>query len=177
MMKTRDDFVSNSSSSSFVLCGKNARKGLKLLRAIAAKCEIPYSVEEEVELHLFAKNKNSARLWKKLEAGDDRSSYAYEGWRAPGEKPDPETTSFDYVEKPMSNYTFEQLDDKTLRLIEDVTFYVSDGYSSSVALKMLYLFFGRNGCAPDASESEQDFLEPSESEKFFAALAKGAEDA
>lgn len=41
-MKTRSDFVSNSSSSSFILDGEDAVKGISMLRRVFEKLETGY---------------------------------------------------------------------------------------------------------------------------------------
>lgn len=171
-MKVRLDFVSNSSSSSFVLSGRNARRGLKLLKKVFDKCEIPFQVETNVNMHFYAKNKNVDKLWTALsDERPPRKAGEYTG------RSDPDDVEWDYLDKSMSNWTLESLDDKTLRLVESVSFYVGDGQDDGVLpLKMLYMFLERNGCAPDASDSEQSFLETNCMEKFFAALAEGPEN-
>ena len=46
-----------------------------------------------------------------------------------------------------------------------------------MALKSLLLFFDRNGCRPDCSDSEKDFMSYTlDDEKFFAALATYREE-
>ena len=66
-MKTRFDFVSNSSSSSFILRGECAAKGIRLLKRIVESCEIPWEVEKEIVLHVHALNKNIPVLSRLLD--------------------------------------------------------------------------------------------------------------
>ena len=91
-MKIRLDFVSNSSSSSFILRGEYAAKGIRLLKRIVESCEIPWEVENEIVLHIHALNKNMPALLKLL--GDDNygnydgygSSYGYKSGDSPDEQ-------------------------------------------------------------------------------------------
>ena len=172
-MKTRLDFVSNSSSSSFILRGEYAAKGIRLLKRIVESCEIPWEVEKEIVLHVNALNKNMPALSKLL--GDDNygnydgygSSYDYKNSDSPNER------SWHLIEVPLSESGLSKLTDEALEKIEDIEFYLGDGNTLTLVLKLLYIFFQKNGCCPDALDTEQDFMRLECKEDFMYALACG----
>lgn len=169
-MKLRFDFVSNSSSSSFILRGEYAAKGIRLLKRIVESCEVPWEVENEIVLHVYALNKNMPALSRLLDDGNYGrcgSSYGYESDNSPDER------SWDSIEVPLSEFGLSKLTDEALEKIDDIEFYLGDGHALTLVLKLLYIFFQKNGCCPDASDSEQDFMSPDSREDFMYALACG----
>lgn len=165
-MKIRLDFVSNSSSSSFILRGEYAAKGIRLLKRIVESCEIPWEVENEIVLHIHALNKNMPALSKLL---DDNygSSYDYESSDSPDER------SWRSIKVSLSESGLSKLTDEVLEKIEDVEFYLGDGNTLTIVLKLLYIFFQKNGCCPDALDTEQNFMCPECKEDFMYALVFG----
>lgn len=172
-MKTRSDFVSNSSSSSFILRGEYATKGIRLLKRIVESCEIPWEVENEIVLHVHAINKNMPALSKLLDDdnygnyGRRSSGYDYENGNSPDE------LSWDSIEIPLSKSGLSKLTDEVLEKIDDIEFYLGDGYTLMLVMKLLYIFFQKNGCCPDALDTEQNFMSPDCKEDFMYALACG----
>lgn len=172
-MKIRLDFVSNSSSSSFILRGEYAAKGIRLLKRIVESCEIPWEVENEIVLHIHALNKNISALSKLL--GDDNygnydgygSSYGYKSGDSPDEQ------SWHSIEVSLSKSGLSKLTDEAIAKIDDVEFYLGDGNTLTLVLKLLYIFFQKNGCCPDALDTEQDFMCPECKEDFMYALVFG----
>lgn len=172
-MKLRFDFVSNSSSSSFVLRGEYAAKGIRLLKRIVESCEVPWEVENEIVLRVHALNKNMPAL-SRLLGGEDGGnygrcdlSYDYESSDSPDER------SWHSIEVSLSESGLSKLTDEALEKIDDVEFYLGDGYALPFVLKLLYIFFQKNGCCPDALGTEQDFMHPECTEGFMYALARG----
>ena len=165
-MKLRFDFVSNSSSSSFVLKGECAAKGIRLLKRIVESCEVPWEVENEIVLHVHALNKNMPALSRLLD-DDNYSSYDYES---------PDERSWYSIEVPLSEFGLSKLTEEALEKIDDIEFYLSDGHTLTLVLKLLYIFFQKNGCCPDALDSEQNFMRVTDNEKFMAALVTYTEE-
>lgn len=139
-MKLRFDFVSNSSSSSFILRGEYAAKGIRLLKRIVESCEVPWEVENEIVLHVHALNKNMPALSRLLDDDYDNygrytSRYGYENSNPPDER------SWHSIEVPLSESGLSKLTDEALEKIDDVEFYLSDGHTLTLVLKLLYIFF------------------------------------
>lgn len=172
-MKVRLDFVSNSSSSSFILKGEYAAKGIRLLKRIAESCEIPWEVENEIILYIHALNKNMSALSRLLDDNNygnyNKCSLRYncENSNSPNER------SWHSIEVPLSESGLSKLTDEALEKIDDIEFYLSDGHTLTLVLKLLYIFFQKNGCYPDALDTEQNFMCPECKEDFMYALACG----
>ena len=172
-MKIRLDFVSNSSSSSFILRGEYAAKGIRLLKRIVESCEVPWEVENEIVLRVHALNKNMPVLSKLLDGDNygnyDRYSSIYECENSDS----PNERSWRSIEVSLSESGLSKLTDEALEKIDDIEFYLGDGYTLTLVLKLLYIFFQKNGCCPDALNTEQDFMRPECKEDFMYALACG----
>lgn len=172
-MKLRFDFVSNSSSSSFVLRGEYAAKGIRLLKRIVESCEVPWEVENEIVLHVHALNKNMPALSRLL----DDDNYGNYGRCSPGYDCEngnsPNERSWHSIEVSLSESGLSKLTDEALEKIDDIEFYLGDGHTPTLVLKLLYIFFQKNGCCPDALNTERDFMCPDCKEDFMYALARG----
>lgn len=172
-MKTRNDFVSNSSSSSFILRGEYAAKGIRLLKRIVKSCEIPWEVENEIVLHVHALNKNMPALSKLLD-DDNYGNYGGYGSSCDYKNIDsPDERSWHSIEVSLSESGLSKLTDEALEKIDDIEFYLGDGHTLTLVLKLLYIFFQKNGCYPDALDTEQDFMCPECKEDFMYALVFG----
>lgn len=174
-MKTREDFVSNSSSSSFILNGGDVKKGVELLKLVAQACEIPWEIENEISLHAYVKNKDYQFVSKAVNdeyRDETRSGYWYD-W--PNGEADSEKVAYDSINVPFSCFGLEKLTDEIVEKIDHIEFYLDDGHSMKQVLKLLYLFFERNGLSPDAFDTEQNFLNLSDEEKFMRVLVFGPE--
>lgn len=61
-MKTRSDFVSNSSSCSFVIDSEHLESAVKLMDEKLYDLKIPSDIDNDIFILAFAKNKNVCKL-------------------------------------------------------------------------------------------------------------------
>ena len=164
-MQTRVDFVSNSSSSSFVINNDNnaVARALEAWARDFSELGVPYQVEN-ITVSFRVKNKNYEKVKKELaNAFPDNSFYSEPNsiTYLSGEKPDdeelyPYSLQTSFGELPEMH---KKLKKSTLNCIEMIDFCASDNdYHVALYLKLLYLYFERNMCMPDSSKSEQPFL-------------------
>jgi len=170
-MKIRSDFVSNSSSSSFILHRPDLQTAVKSLCQICEKYEVPWKIEDQISIRIHVKNKN----WQDVTAAlyDEYEGKAVNHGIYCGET-NPEAVPYDSIPLRFSNLDIERLAG-VVDKIEDIEFSVDDGYER-LELKLLYLFFERLGCNPDALDSEQNFMSMTDNEKFMAALIAYTEE-
>lgn len=168
-MKVRSDFVSNSSSCSFVIDAKHARKAY----IAASKLEglaVPYDIEEDITIWLYAKNKHVDMMFKSLQEHgiilEYQPPYHFDN-------EDPEDCCFD-----SSAITVEQFivfaekalsDIKLAELVDHITIESDDYGSGPMNLRDFYDFFKRNNCNPNAEDSEHEFT-TDDSTDFRSAL-------
>jgi len=163
-MKQRIDFVSNSSSSSFMV--KKASDLLKLLTDLG---EIPYQLADQLRFRVYVKWKNYPEVYefikgeKFVEPHYDSNTY----WRGSQYKwtpPEP-----DYVDT-IWDIDINQLvsiskDDSehVLDKLEGIEIQTDDNYDQGAlaVLSMLYEYFKIKGLEPDDSNSEVDFRKDS----------------
>ena len=171
-MKIRTDFVSNSSSCSFIIDAKHARKACEAVYSKLYGLEVPYDINSDVAIRLYAKNKNVDKLFAKLHES---------GFVSFSEKPyhyadeDPEEFSFDSIEIEVQSFielAKKLIDDEELvSLIERIVFDSEDYGSGPMNLRDVYDFFDRNKCNPNAEDSEHEFM--CEDESDFRSVLKG----
>lgn len=171
-MKIRIDFVSNSSSCSFIIDAKHARKACEAVYSKLYGLEVPYDINTDITVRLYAKNKNVDKLFAKLhESGFvsfSEKPYHYEN-------EDPEEFSFDSIE--LEVQSFIELgkklsdDEELVSLIEQIRFWSEDYGSGPMNLRDCYDFFDRNKCNPNAEDSEHEFM--CEDESDFRSVLKG----
>lgn len=171
-MKLRSDFVSNSSSCSFIIDAKNARKACEVAYSKLYGLEVPYDINNDIAVRLYAKNKNVDKLFADLhESGfvissDKPYHYADE---------DPEAFSFDSIDLEVQSFielAKKLSDDKELvSLIERIMFESDDYGSGPMNLRDFYDFFAINKCKPNAENSEHEFM--CEDESDFRSVLKG----
>ena len=177
-MKVRYDFVSNSSSSSFIVrgdCG-DVKLLVQKFAEIFHDCAIPWDLNDKVEISIATKNKHYKKLFRALKPDDkcDFSDY-YEDYRTHSQvKKDPEEVGWERI-----RINFEEL--KTANdigglvdLIEDIRFESQDENSSedNRMLARIFRFLNAIDCNPDASVSERNFLDENDHEKFYERMSE-----
>ena len=171
-MKIRTDFVSNSSSCSFIIDAKHARKACEAVYSKLYGLEVPYDINSDVTIRVYAKNKNVDKLFAKLHES---------GFVSLGEKPyhytdeDPEEFSFNSIEIEVQSFIefAKKLseDEELASVIERITFESDDYGSGPMNLRDLYDFFAMNKCNPNAEDSEHEFI--CEDKSDFRSVLKG----
>ena len=171
-MKVRSDFVSNSSSCSFIIDAKHVRKACEAVYSKLYGLEVPYDISTDITVSLYAKNKNVDKLFAKLHES---------GFVSFSEKPyhyedeDPEKLSFDSIE--LEVQSFIELgkkisdDEELANSIERIIFESTDYGSGPMNLRDFYDFFATNKCNPNAEDSEHEFM--CEDESDFRSVLKG----
>lgn len=176
-MKTRNDFVSNSSSCSFVLSANVCMAdALKFFVKTFGEDPIPYKLRDEVSIECYVKNKWLAQVKSKFDPEYDRSEWqnVYRDWRS-GQyvEKDPEEVSWDSIPIDFDDLSKLASDEQTLNMIDHLEFKCDDGnFTGLFFLRLLYAFFERNEMCPDCSDTEHYFIRTgSDDEKFIMKLA------
>ena len=171
-MKIRTDFVSNSSSCSFIIDAKHARKACEAVYSKLYGLEVPYDINNDIAVRLYVKNKNVDKLFAKLHES---------GFDSLGEKPyhyadeDPEEFSFNSIDIEVQSFIefAKKLseDEELASVIERITFESDDYGSGPMNLRDFYDFFAMNKCNPNAEDSEHEFI--CEDKSDFRSVLKG----
>lgn len=166
-MKIRSDFVSNSSSCSFIIDTKaNVRKTIDVISSTFNTNDIVPSMAYGVTVSLSVKNKDFAEVETCL-TGSSNFKMTYENYKTHEicEK-DPEGIGWDsiYLSVEQIIKAFSKNAD-ILNKIETIRFDCDDyEYDARSFLNLLYNFFERHGCNPDDSDTEHDFRTNEQSE-------------
>lgn len=159
-MKIRNDFVSNSSSCSFIIDAKRINLMQFAVDQQLSDLAVPADICDDIRIRIYAKNKNVNELYANLEhfgyvkPGYDFSIYEWT-------KDQLEDLSWSSIELSVGEFIglMHSVDEKTLSLIEQVMFETDDYGSGPANLKDFYDFFKRNNCCPNADDSEHGFID------------------
>jgi len=174
-MKIRSDFVSNSSSASFVV---NSGEGDVVLLAqkmgeTFTNVGTPWDYENYVEIKLRTKNKNFKEVWEAFK--EEKCEYVpwYEDYRTHAkEMKDPEEMAWDSI-KISLDALISMSSCKCLDKIEEIWFESTDENSSecNAHLALMFKFLDSIGCNPDSSVSERNFMDD-EDDEFYSIMKK-----
>ena len=158
-MKTRTDFVSNSSSCSFVI--NDIKKTVQCLKSINGDGYIP-SEFDELNLRIYAKRSVLKEL---LDALDQEPSY-YDNF-----------TRDLYIEDSY-DFTLSQLENIPDELLQKISsiYITCDDYEQDkvMYLSVLYMFLKNEGVDVDCSDSERDLMFQEGDTSFLGKLLKKA---
>ena len=168
-MKIRNDFVSNSSSCSFIIeDNKNVKQAFKCFK-IFENATIPYDVDDEICIIIRATYKNWVKLRDLLHEIDAMNIHEYEYYKnkelsedfIKSLKETPDEKSWDEFNiKTVSNLVkvcCSEKSEEIAKLVCEIYFSSDDYGIAPMFLKELYDFCSRNNCKPTDEDSEMPF--------------------
>ena len=181
-MKERHGFVSNSSSSSFILSINDnpiVDSVEKWNNAMPDVNDISYEWLDNIDVYFRCKNKNYMDLWNVFEKDSGRECYwrqVYEDhWTHRQVEVDMDQMSFETIKTSLIDVLKTYRENPSIfSKIEEIEFRASEDYNpiSLSRLAKLFEFFDALGLKPDASNSERDFLDLDNDDAFTMAIDK-----
>jgi len=173
-MRIRSDFVSNSSSCSFVLSSETGtvKDAMRFFAKTFGECCLPYDIGDRVTVGVTSKNKWFKELYERLTFENCGWKDYYEDWSTGKiQKKDPEEVGYDSISVPMDRLFDLDGDEWALSRIDGVRFQCEDSDPVGLLyLRLLYAFFERNRFCPDATSSEHSFVGAGSDDEFMTKL-------
>lgn len=168
-MKIRSDFISNSSSCSFIIEAQYLETARRLINDKLYDLSVPSDIDGDITIFVFAKNKNIIKLWKLLKDAE----YTTDSDEPYYDSNEPECLSWDSMRFTVAEFIelVHQSNKEIFDLIEEVKFDAEDYGTGPINLKDFYDFFERNQCCPNAENSEHEFVDYNKSN--FKDVLKG----
>lgn len=153
-MKIRTDFVSNSSSCSFIV---EATENMLAKHKIFENIDIPYTFSDEVRVYIRFKYSNFKAIFDILHKYDYVDSCLYKDEKSYIEKYPDDTA---YIELTFEKFLSIAVSDdfsELRKLLIEVEFMSEDYGDGPYQLARLFNFYAINGCDPDKEDSEHEF--------------------
>lgn len=158
-MKTRTDFVSNSSSCSFVI--KDVKNALTAIKSLGTDGFIPYELDD-IDLHVYAKRSVIKELFDILE-------------RTPSHYDDFNHNLDDEDSYGFNLSALESIPDSIMQKIDYIYLQCDDYEQTKVLyLSVLYMFLKNEGVDVDCSDSEHELMFQDGDTSFLGKMLKKA---
>ena len=167
-MKIRSDFVSNSSSCSFVI-DTNMERFTKVI-SVFSDIDIPYEFDNGIRVYVRSKNKNYNKLRQILIDMEYINGGNYTPISDDSVNQEPDDICWDSFH--MGFQQLCNLPKEVYQYIDSVGFTSNDYGSGPLYLKMLYDFCDINDCEPNDEDTDRSFNYYDGTNSFYRLLSK-----